>query len=131
VTFRVVVTREGDSWLADVPDVEGAHTWARNLPALDQAVREVIALAEDLPDGAEDGLAIDYDYRTGDVEIDRTTADLRASRARIEAESRRLEASTAAAARRLAKTLSVRDTATLLGVSPQRISQLAPKDKAA
>ena len=56
--YRVVVTREGDAWLADVPDVPGAHTWARNLLGLDGAVREVIALVEDLPDGAEPNLRL-------------------------------------------------------------------------
>jgi predicted RNase H-like HicB family nuclease len=43
--YRVVVTREDGRWLADVPGLEGAHTYARSLPALDQAVREVVVLA--------------------------------------------------------------------------------------
>jgi len=30
----VIVTREGGAWLADVPEPEGAHTFARTLPAL-------------------------------------------------------------------------------------------------
>jgi len=37
--FRVVVTREDDQWLADMPDLPGAHTYARSLPSLDQAFR--------------------------------------------------------------------------------------------
>jgi predicted RNase H-like HicB family nuclease len=40
--YRVVVTREDSHWLADVPELQGAHTYARSLPTLDQAVREVI-----------------------------------------------------------------------------------------
>lgn len=51
-TFRVVVTREDGQWLADVPGLTGAHTYARSLPSLDQAVREVVVLAADLPDEA-------------------------------------------------------------------------------
>lgn len=39
VSYRVVVTREDGAWLADVPTLDGAHTWARNLPTLDLAVR--------------------------------------------------------------------------------------------
>jgi predicted RNase H-like HicB family nuclease len=58
-TYPVVVTREGDAWLADVPDLPGAHTWAKNLPGLDRSVREVIALVEDLPEGAETRLSFD------------------------------------------------------------------------
>ena len=46
--YRVVVTREDGSWLADVPGLEGAHTYARSLPALDRAVREVVVLAAGL-----------------------------------------------------------------------------------
>jgi hypothetical protein len=38
----------------------------RSLPALDQAVREVIVLAADLSDEAMPGLVVDYDYYTGD-----------------------------------------------------------------
>jgi hypothetical protein len=58
--YEVIVTREGDAWLADGPAVAGTHTWAKNLPGLDRNVREAIALAEDLPEGAEDGLDLAY-----------------------------------------------------------------------
>ena len=53
-TYRVMATREDDAWLADVPELPGAHTFARTLPALDKAVREVIVLAADLPDAKND-----------------------------------------------------------------------------
>ncbi|BCJ65119.1 type II toxin-antitoxin system HicB family antitoxin [Polymorphospora rubra] len=65
--YRVIVTREDDAWLADVPDLPGTQTFARNLPSLDANVREAIALTEDLPEGAEVDLAISYEYRTGDA----------------------------------------------------------------
>jgi hypothetical protein len=58
-TYRVVVTRENGHWLADVPALQGAHTYARSLPALDQAVREVVVLAADLPDEAMPGLVLE------------------------------------------------------------------------
>jgi len=61
--YRVVVTREGEDWLADVPELEGAHTDARSLPTLDQYVREVIVMAADLPDEVMPDLELDYDYR--------------------------------------------------------------------
>jgi hypothetical protein len=60
-----------------VPDVPGAHTWAKNLPGLDRAVREVIALVEDLPDGAEPNLHLTYDYDLGDRDLNTATAALR------------------------------------------------------
>jgi len=81
-TWQVLVTREGDSWLAEVAGLdEGAHTWARNLPALDRAVREVIVLGDDLDDNQVDQLGIVYDYRTGDSSLDVAAADLRLRRA--------------------------------------------------
>ena len=62
--FRVVVTREDGQWLADMPDLPGAHTYARSLPSLDQTVREVVVLAADLPDEVMPELVLDYDYHT-------------------------------------------------------------------
>lgn len=64
--YRVVVCRDDGHWLADVPELQGAHTYARSLPTLDQAVREVIVLAGDLPDVALPELVIDYDCHTSD-----------------------------------------------------------------
>jgi hypothetical protein len=75
--YRVVVTREDGHWLADVPGLQGAHTYARSLPALDQAVREVVVLAADLPDEAIPGLTLDYDYHTGDADLDATALEVR------------------------------------------------------
>lgn len=57
--YQVHVTREGDQWLADVPELEGTQTYAPNLTALDRYVREAIVLA-DLPDEAMTGLELTY-----------------------------------------------------------------------
>lgn len=61
-TYTVTVSHDGDYWLADVPSLQGAHTQARNLPRLEDAVREVIALVEDLPEGAEQSLQLEFAY---------------------------------------------------------------------
>ena len=126
-TYRVVVTREDGNWLADVPELEGAHTYARSLPSLDKAVREVIVLAADLPDEAMPGLVLDYEYRTGDPRIDQDAARVR----RLRAQLAEVEALTALSIRALTPELSVRDAGALLGVSPQRVSQIARKRKPA
>jgi predicted RNase H-like HicB family nuclease len=127
-TYHVVVTREDDAWLADVPDLPGTHTWAKNLPGLDRSVREAIALAENLPDGAEPDLSLIYSYDIGDPELNAVTAHLRAERERIQREERQLAEQTAAVAAQLTeRSMSVRDAAALLAVSPQRISQVAPR----
>jgi DNA-binding NarL/FixJ family response regulator len=126
--YRVVVTREDRQWLADVPELAGAHTYARSLPSLDQAVREVVVLAADLPDEAMPELVLDYDYHTGDPDLDATALQVR----RLRREADDLAATAAArtsqaAAQLVACGLSVRDVAALLGISPQRVSQLTAK----
>jgi hypothetical protein len=44
-----VVAREGDARSWRMPEFPGAHTWADCREAPDGAVREAIALAEELP----------------------------------------------------------------------------------
>ena len=127
-TYRVVVTRENGHWLADVPSLEGAHTYARSLPTLDQAVREVVVLAADLPDEAMPVLVLDYEYHTGDASLDVTAQEVR--QLRREADELAAAAATRtgrAAAELVARGLSVRDVAALLGISPQRVSQLTAR----
>ncbi|MFB6392706.1 type II toxin-antitoxin system HicB family antitoxin [Polymorphospora lycopeni] len=130
-TYRVIVTREDDAWLADVPALPGTQTFARNLPSLDANVREAIALTEDLPEGAETGLNIAYEYRTGDPTLDQAAAQLRADREAADRLASQVAARTDEMARDLVQNrrMSVRDAAALLAVSPQRISQIAPKAK--
>lgn len=124
----VVVTREDGMWLADVPGLEGAHTYARSLPSLDQAVREVIVLAADLPDEAMPRLVLDYRYETGDPELDATALEVRRLRRQADELAAEVAARTGQAAVELvARGLSVRDVASLLGISPQRVSQLTAK----
>src|SRR5260370_25943731 len=80
MSYHVVVTRDGDGWMADVPALPGTHTWARTLRALDRNVREVIGMVEDLPRSAEAGLDLDMDYRTGDPALDDPADRLRSRR---------------------------------------------------
>jgi DNA-directed RNA polymerase specialized sigma24 family protein len=91
-------------------------------------VREVVVLAADLPDEDMPGLALEYDYRTGDPELDTTTLEVR----RLRRQASELAATASArtgevAAQLVARGLSVRDVASLLGISPQRVSQLTAR----
>ena len=36
LNYHVVVIRDGDGWMADVPALPGTHTWAKTLRALDR-----------------------------------------------------------------------------------------------
>jgi hypothetical protein len=129
--YRVIVTREGDAWLADVPELDGARTFARTLPALDRAVREVVVMAADRPDEDMPALRLAYDYRTGDPDIDVTATEIRTLRQQADQLSATATARTGAAAALLVdRGFSVRDVATILGISPQRVSQLTGTTKA-
>jgi DNA-directed RNA polymerase specialized sigma subunit len=73
-------------------------------------------------------LGFDYDYHTGDPELDTTALEVR----RLRREAGELAATAAArtaqvAAQLVTRGLSVRDVASLLGISPQRVSQLTAR----
>jgi hypothetical protein len=129
MSYRVVVTREDGQWLADVPDLEGAHTYASTLRKLDQYVREVIAMAADLPDDAMAGLDLSYEYHLGDDQLDARIQRIRKNREQVEQAQRELRDEIADALMSLTASgsihLSQRDAAHLVGLSHQRVSQIA------
>src|ERR1039458_6749350 len=105
--------------------LEGARTYARSLPVLDQAVREVIVLAADLPDEAMPGLAVDYDYHTGDPELDVTALEVRRLRREADELAAASAARTGQAADRLVPGgLPGGGVGGLLVIAPPGVSQL-------
>ena len=128
MSYDVIVTREGKDWLADVPALPGAHTFARSLPSLFTSIREVIILMDDLPDDAEPEFTVHY--QVADELIAEADA-LRAERAEIARRENAVQAETAATVTRLTRAgYSVRDSAALLGLTPGRISQMTSKTDA-
>ena len=122
-TYRARVAREGQYWVATVPDVDGAPaaTQARRLADVPAMVRDMIVTLTDA------------DPASFDVQIDvRLPARARAALRRLQTSQTRAQqaAATAAAAQRAAAAelvaagLSVRDTGSMLDVSHQRVSQL-------
>ncbi len=122
--YHVVVTRDGDGWMADVPALPGTHTWAKTLRALDRNVREVIGMVEDLPRSAEAALALEMEYHTGDSLLDERAETLRTRRREQERAAAEIASDTRELAQLLATRLPVSDAAMLLGVSKGRITQL-------
>lgn len=121
-TYEVVVTREDGIWLADVPAVAGAHTFARSLPSLLESVREVIVLMDDLPDDTAPDLSLTFDVEDPTVGA---AAQLSALRREIAEREHDLQQATADTARRLTTAgYSVRDAAVMLHITPGRISQI-------
>lgn len=122
--YRVVVTREGSSWLARVPHMRAAQTHARNLQTLDRSVREVIALLEDLPEGSESRLQLEWDFSA--------LGPLAENAFALRIERERLQQAVDDLAIRTHKTVnamrndgwSTRDIGMLVGTSPGRVSQI-------
>ncbi len=127
MTYTVEVTREGQSWIADVVDLPGAHTYAGNLLALDAAVREVIELVTDAPEGADVG-PLSYAY-LGVEGAFLDAAQLGDRRARAEADQAALADTVARSAAALAEAgYSQRDIAWVLQMSVGRVSQITRSD---
>ena len=121
--YRVVLERdETGSWIARIPSVSGCHSHGRSLVEARRRVREALGL---WVDGAECAELVD------DVRLPREAlaAVRRSSRSRARAVEVRDEAAaaTAEAVARLVGDagLGVRDAAYLLGVSFQRVQQIA------
>jgi DNA-directed RNA polymerase specialized sigma24 family protein len=124
MTYTVRVTREETNWLGDVEGLAGAHSYARSLRTLDERMREVVALVEDLPEGAEPGLELAWDYSqvapeaVAAAHLAQERAQVERARERIASDTRHLIAGL------LAEGWSSRDIAAVLGLSPGRVSQL-------
>lgn len=121
-SYEVVISREGNEWLADVPALRGAHTYARSLPKLKEYIREAVILMADLPEDAQPELTYRFNVK------DRRLAEavqLRDERSHVDELQRQVKARTSALADQLQRAgYSVRDVGELLGVSGGRISQL-------
>ena len=107
----VLVSREPGGWVAEVAAL-GVVRRRRRLVTLDQQVRDLL--------GTND---VDYQFHTGDGELDRLVMHIRSARLaaqRLEDRARRLTGQALA----LPGGGSIRDLALLLGLSHQRVHQL-------
>ena len=123
--FVATVSREEGKWLATVAGLEGAHTWARNLPSLEASVREVISLTLDQSPAEESLTEVSFVYRLEELNVG-TALEVGADRRALDVEESRVNAATPAAMVTLLRAgLSVRDVAHVFGVSAGRVSQIA------
>ncbi|RIW40959.1 type II toxin-antitoxin system HicB family antitoxin [Micromonospora endophytica] len=107
-----------------MPEIKGVFSQARRLDQVEEMAREAIALM------------LDVDPHSFDIEVqpDLPQEVARARKARSalrKAEESAEEATVTAARALLAEGYTVRDVGALLGISPQRVSQLAPRNTAA
>lgn len=122
MSYTVEVFRENDAWIADVTNLEGAHTYAKSATALQAAVNEVIRLVADLDDDAE--VKVHYSYVNVTDEF-LEAARLGEEREALESQQRRLQlAANLSAVKLSAAGWSVRDISGALKLSPGRVSQI-------
>ena len=122
-TYDIVVTREDRWWMIAVPAIDGL-TQARRVTEIEEMACSLIAISTDTPltDIAVHIVAITVP----------TLGDILGNARHIEElrdEARRIEAKATEATQQFAVDLTthgipVRDTAALLGLSPQRVSQI-------
>jgi predicted RNase H-like HicB family nuclease len=121
--YRVVIERdESGAWVARVPGVPGCHTHGRTLNQVRQRIREALSLwVED----AETAQLVEEFRLPGDAR--QAIRRSRAARMRAERGRENAQSATAAAAKLLVDRLGlgVRDAGELLGLSYQRVQQLA------
>lgn len=122
--YNVEVTRDGRWWMINVPEIDQL-TQARRVGEIEDMARSLIAVSTDTA--------------LSEVRVHVTSitvpslGDIASTAHHIEdlrGEAARLEAKASEAVQQYARDLThqgvpVRDTAALLGVSPQRVSQLA------
>jgi predicted RNase H-like HicB family nuclease len=117
MNYTVECVRSGDWWAITVPELRGVFSQARRLDQVEPMAREAIALM------------LDVDVDSFHVEVKPKVPDevVRARQARSalrEAEQSAEEATRHAATELLRQGYTVRDAGKLLGISPQRVSQI-------
>lgn len=128
-TLKVVYERGQDGWwIASIPKVSGCHTQGRTIEEARRRIRWALAVCEDEGWNEKKALAADL---ADDV---RLPADIRSAlerhreaREQAERTTEKAQGATLEALGRLLKDLglSERDAAPLLGLSHQRVHQLA------
>lgn len=122
-TYRVDAARHGGWWLLTSPDVPGAVSQVRRLAAAEEHVREAIAFVLDVGQASFDLNVIPNlgSGLTDEVAKARAAVDSAAKAQREAAEQSRKVVAELIGNHRLSGT----EVAALLGLSPQRVSQLA------
>lgn len=119
-TYTAVCRRSGNWWAISVRELKGVHTQARRLDQVADMARDAIAL---MLDTAPSEIDVSVE-----PEMPAPVEDaLAARRTAREAERAAEEATVAAARQLLGEGYTIRDAGRLLGLSPQRISQIAPR----
>jgi predicted RNase H-like HicB family nuclease len=123
-TYAARVVRSGAWWAIDVPEIPGVHSQARRLDKVEYMTRDAIALWFEVPEDSFDlDVQVELPSKVREV-VDAVDAARERSAAAQREESETLRA---AADAMLGSGLTMRDAGRLLGVSHQRVAQLATR----
>ncbi|GAA0716775.1 hypothetical protein Drose_36800 [Dactylosporangium roseum] len=125
-TYTATCRRSGAWWAISVPELKGLHTQARRLSEAEAMVRDALALFLDV---APDSFAVTLHPEVPEARCELAEA-LDARQAAREADQKSTTATAAAVQRLAALGITGRDAAQLLGLSPQRVSQIASSSPA-
>jgi DNA-directed RNA polymerase sigma subunit (sigma70/sigma32) len=119
--IKAVCEKAGDGWAIDIPDLDNLHT---NVKRLDKAVDNIKLLAKE-----RFGVEICDVVVKIEAKMPSLVRDLEQAQAKMR-EANRLQEEASAAIRAVVghmrnEGLTMRDIGVLLGVSPQRVAQLA------
>ena len=124
--FRVKVERSGEWWNLSFPDVRFVYAQTRRLDKVEAAARNALAAKLDVPPDAF-GVVVEVELPE-DVRHD--VASVRLLRERAEETQRETQAELRRVVGSLdRKGFTVRDIGAIVGVSPQRVSQVAGAKK--
>jgi predicted RNase H-like HicB family nuclease len=122
-TYRVELAHEDEIWLIHATDLEGVRSYGRTVREAADNVREAIAAAEDLDEWKDLGLRFVFE---DDAASEALRALENANQVEEEAATVRDRVLREAIARlRHDHQLSYRDIGTVIGLSHQRVAQLA------
>jgi predicted RNase H-like HicB family nuclease len=116
-TYTATCQRSGKWWSISVPEIKGLHSQARRLDQVEEMARDAIALMLDVP---AESFAVDVHPELPPAAARAVEARRAAKEAAKEAE----EGTTQAVRVLLGEGFTVRDIGAMLGLSPQRISQI-------
>jgi predicted RNase H-like HicB family nuclease len=116
-TYTATCQRSGKWWSISVPEIKGLHSQARRLDQVEEMARDAIALMLDVP---AESFAVDVHPELPPAAARAVEARRAAKEAAKEAE----EGTTQAVRVLLGEGFTVRDIGAMLGLSPQRVSQI-------
>ena len=122
--YAIQVEREGRWWMIHIPEIDGL-TQARRIDEIEDMARSLIAISTDTP-VADVAVRLTKIGIPGNTDIASAAEHVRQLRSDAAgAEALALRESGHFATMLTSAGIPVRDTAALIGVSPQRVSQLA------